>query len=98
MNNVLKDAKRIQDVKRIQAALEDTFDTGNALADEIEIFAQENDLFEVEQALMGQPETVDGIVRDTDYFLMRLRDGYIDAVLNQLDEIEEEHAHGAQSR
>jgi hypothetical protein len=83
------------DLERVRAALREALDTGNALYDIATRLGAnpEIDTFEFEQALVGMPETIDGVERNMEYYIGMLRDAYIERVIIDLDHQEKEH-HG----
>ena len=86
--------------RRLRSAMLQTFDTGNALQDAWDQLMIEEDPSEIEMALIGEPEIVainDGddeimVLKDTDYYIEKLKDYWIDAATDALD-LEEQH-HG----
>jgi hypothetical protein len=76
---------------RIRFALVNLFDAGNALVDALEHMMIEQDGWEIENALMGIPETVNGELRDWEYFTKKLRASYVKAVEEELDHSEEKY-------
>lgn len=88
----MKNKRQVQSERRILDALERPFDTGNALTDAWEELMLVEDAHEFEFALLGKPkidETVDGndtifIVKDTAYYLDRLRRLYVEKASEEL--------------
>jgi len=76
---------------RIKAALENLVGSDNCLVDSMEELPILHDGHEIELALMGIPETVDGELRDWAYFTEKLRGIYIDNMTDLLDFIESEY-------
>lgn len=80
---------------RIRSALNEAFDSGNAMADAFEALDDSEDGYEFEQALMGIPETImvshRGILKDLDYYISKLRRLYVEKAIVELDHQEDHH-------
>ncbi len=81
---------------RIRFALAQCFDSGNALADAIEGMDDSEDGYEFELALMGVPETIDGVLKDMDYYVDKMRRIYVEKAVEEL-EFQEVRYKGARS-
>jgi len=78
------------DLARVQAALAEAFDSGNAMMDAFDDLWSEPgcDMLEFEQALVGIPEVVNGEVRDIKYFMDKLKETFVRYVILELNEQE----------
>ena len=79
---------------RVKHAIENLFDTGNALPDSFDELLMVEDGAEIELALMGIAPKVDGVTKDWDYYTNKLREIFVGEVEAYLDYVESEYGTG----
>ena len=80
---------------RVKQVLLQFFDTGNCLPEAIDNLMLKEDAYEIMNAIMGQPESVEQdhalVLKDMDYYWKRLRDLFVDQMVQEIDYQLQEH-------
>jgi len=89
------------DARRLDSALDNLFDSGNSLVNAWNDLLLLEDSYEIEQALIGRPETHTNadntnVRLNMDYYVRRLRELWIIRALAELEAEEQHHGNRRQ--